>query len=151
MTLQFISAEEIVHFHDKLLKATPGVPGMPDRGRAEALLYRVLNKHVYEGVDDLYLLAAMHLLAISRGHIFNDGKKRTALFVTLVFLRRNGIILPGNSSFVELTVSAAAGRLSLEEIAAQLRMTSSGHNSFTSSSRSCHLTVIFLSFAHVMF
>lgn len=95
---------------------------MPDRGRAEALLYRVLNKHVYDGVNDVFLLAAMHLLAISRGHIFNDGNKRTALFITLLFLRRNGINLPSQSHFVELTVNAAAGRLSVEDIAEQLRL-----------------------------
>lgn len=94
---------------------------MVDPGRAEALLYRVLNKYKYEGVNDLWLLAAMHLLAISRGHIFNDGNKRTALFITLLFLKRNGITLPANPAFVELTVAAAAGQLSLEEIARQLR------------------------------
>lgn len=121
MTLQFISAEEIVLFHDRILKTTPGVQGMPDRGRAEALLYRVLNKHMYEGGNDVYLLAAMHLLAISRGHIFNDGNKRTALFITLLFLRRNGINLPGKSDFVDLTVDAAAGKISIEEIAERLR------------------------------
>lgn len=93
MTLQFISAEEIVLFHDKLLSVTPGVAGIPDPGRAEALLYRVLNKYEYEGVTDVWMLAAMHLLAISRGHIFNDGNKRTALFITLLFLKRNGISL----------------------------------------------------------
>ncbi|MFT2520109.1 type II toxin-antitoxin system death-on-curing family toxin, partial [Escherichia coli] len=107
MTIQFISAEEIIYFHDKLLSVTPGVTGMSDPGRAEALLYRVLNKYEYEGVSDLWLLAAMHLLAISRGHIFNDGNKRTALFITLLFLKRNGIILAANPEFVELTVDVA--------------------------------------------
>ncbi|QMI03560.1 type II toxin-antitoxin system death-on-curing family toxin [Citrobacter sp. RHB25-C09] len=121
MTLQFISAEEIVRFHDKLLSVTPGVPGMPDPGRAEALLYRVLNKYEYEGIADVWILAAMHLLAISRGHIFNDGNKRTALFITLLFLKRNGISLKANPDFVEMTVEAAAGRLSLEEIVQRLR------------------------------
>ncbi|WP_222889335.1 type II toxin-antitoxin system death-on-curing family toxin [Enterobacter sp. C2] len=121
MTLQFISAEEIIRFHDKLLSVTPGVAGMPDPGRAEALLYRVLNKHEYEGISDIWTLAAMHLLAISRGHIFNDGNKRTALFITLLFLKRNGISLPANANYVDLTVAAAAGQLSLEEIALRLR------------------------------
>ncbi|WP_049292573.1 type II toxin-antitoxin system death-on-curing family toxin [Franconibacter helveticus] len=121
MTLQFISAEEIVLFHDKLLSVTPGVAGMADSGRAEALLYRVLNKYEYEGITDIWLLAAMHLLAISRGHIFNDGNKRTALFITLLFLKRNGITLPANSAYVQMTVDAAAGLLSLEEIAQRLR------------------------------
>ncbi|MGY6027457.1 type II toxin-antitoxin system death-on-curing family toxin [Phytobacter sp. AG2a] len=121
MMIQFISAEEIIRFHDKLLQVTPGVPGMPDPGRAEALLYRVLNKYEYEGMNDVWQLAAMHLLAISRGHIFNDGNKRTALFITLLFLKRNGIVLSANNAFVELTVDAAAGRLSVDDIAQTLR------------------------------
>ncbi len=122
MTIQFISAEEIVRFHDRILRITPGVEGMSDPGRAEALLHRVLNKHLYEDVNDIYLLAAMHLMAISRGHIFNDGNKRMALFITLLFLRRNNIELPANADFVDLTVGAAAGLLSVEDIAAKLRI-----------------------------
>ena len=121
MTIHFISAEEMIRFHDRLLDVTPGVAGMPDPGRAEALMYRVLNKYEYEGIDDIWQLAAMHLLAISRGHVFNDGNKRTALFITLLFLKRNGISLASNPTCVELTVDAAAGRLSLEEIVARLR------------------------------
>lgn len=121
MTIHFVSAEEMIRFHDKLLEVTPGVAGMSDRGRAEALIYRVLNKYEYEGVNDLWLLAAMHLLAISRGHIFNDGNKRTALFITLLFLKRNGITLAANPAWVDMTVDAAAGRLSPEDIAARLR------------------------------
>jgi len=121
MTLQFISAEEIIQFHDRLLSVTAGVPGMPDAGRAEALLYRVLNKYEYEGVTDVWMLAAMHLLAISRGHIFNDGNKRTALFITLLFLKRNGITLAANPDFVEMTVQAAAGNLSLDAIVQRLK------------------------------
>lgn len=95
---------------------------MSDPGRAEALLHRVLNKHLYEDVNNIYLLAAMHLMAISRGHIFNDGNKRMALFITLLFLRRNNIELPANADFVDLTVGAAAGLLSVEDIAAKLRI-----------------------------
>ncbi|HIB6560079.1 TPA: type II toxin-antitoxin system death-on-curing family toxin [Klebsiella pneumoniae] len=121
MTLQIISAEEIIQLHDRLLRVTPGVAGMPDPGRAEAIMYRVLNKIEYEGVTDVWRLAAMHLLAISRGHIFNDGNKRTALFITLLFLKRNGIILPANPDFVGMTVEAAAGQLTLEQIVARLR------------------------------
>ncbi|EOT7314670.1 type II toxin-antitoxin system death-on-curing family toxin [Salmonella enterica subsp. enterica serovar Braenderup] len=121
MTLQLISAEEIIQFHDRLLRVTPGVTGMPDPGRAEALMYRILNQIEYEGVTDVWLLAAMHLLTISRGYIFNDGNKRTALFITLLFLKRNGISLAANPDFVDMTVDAAAGRLTLEQIAVRLR------------------------------
>lgn len=120
MNLQIISAEEIIAFHDRLLRVTPGVVGMPDPGRAEALMYRVLNRIEYEGVTDVWQLAAMHLLVISRGHIFNDGNKRTALFITLLFLKRNGIALAANPDFVAMTVEAAAGQLTLEQIASRL-------------------------------
>lgn len=121
MTLQLISAEEIIQFHDRLLRVTPGVTGMPDPGRAEALMYRVLNQIEYEEVTDVWLLATMHLLTISRGYIFNDGNKRTALFITLLFLKRNGISFAANPDFVDMTVDAAAGRLTLEQIAVRLR------------------------------
>lgn len=109
MTIRFISAEEVIAFHDRILDATPGVKGMPDPGRAGALMHRVLNQHVYENVSDLFELAAVHLLAISRGHIFNDGNKRTALFITLLFLRRNGIEIQSSDLLIDLTVKTASG------------------------------------------
>ncbi|EMM7670622.1 type II toxin-antitoxin system death-on-curing family toxin [Citrobacter freundii] len=84
-------------------------------------MYRVLNQIECEGVTDVCRLVAMHLLAISRGHIFNDGNKRTALFITLLFLKRNGIVLSANPDFVAMTVEAAAGQLTLEQIAHRLR------------------------------
>ena len=76
-------------------------------------MYRVLNQIECEGVTDVWRLVAMHLLAmhllaISRGHIFNDGNKRTALFIPLLFLKRNGIALSANPDFVAMTVEAAA-------------------------------------------
>ncbi|MGS9184144.1 type II toxin-antitoxin system death-on-curing family toxin, partial [Salmonella enterica subsp. enterica serovar Infantis] len=69
---------------------------------------------------DVWLLAAMHLLAISLWHIFNDGNKLKALFITLLFLKRNGISLAANPDFVDMKVDAAAGRLTLEKIAVSL-------------------------------
>lgn len=116
MTIRFISAEEVIAFHDRIVSVTPGVKGMPDQGRAQALIHRVLNQHISEDVDDVFKLAAIHLLAISRGHIFNDGNKRTALFTTLLFLRRNGIEIPGNEAMVDLTVEVAKGNVSVESI-----------------------------------
>jgi len=43
-----------------------------------------------------------------------------ALFITLLFRKRNGKTLPADPAFVDITV-AAAGQLCLEEIARQLR------------------------------
>ncbi|WMU72769.1 type II toxin-antitoxin system death-on-curing family toxin [Enterobacter bugandensis] len=123
--MKWISAQEVIAFHDRLLAALPGVQGMPEPGRAEAIIYRVQNQLYYEGVEDIHELAAMYLVAISRGHIFNDGNKRTAFFVAMTFLNRNGIqIRDEGNELEELTVSAATGSVTTEQITAVFRQLS---------------------------
>lgn len=120
--MKWVSAQEVIAFHDRLLAVLPGIKGMPEPQRAEAIICRVQNQLYYEGVKDIFALAAIYLIAISRGHIFNDGKKRTAFFVTMVFLNRNGIaIRDEDNELEELTVSAAIGDATTEVIAAVLR------------------------------
>ncbi|MGK3142277.1 type II toxin-antitoxin system death-on-curing family toxin [Pantoea sp. C2G6] len=120
--MKWVSAQEVIAFHDRLLATLPGVQGMPEPERAEAIICRVQNQLYYEDVNDLYELAAIYLIAIARGHIFNDGNKRTAFFVTMVFLNRNGIaVRDEDDELEELTVSAATGAVSSGEVAAVLR------------------------------
>lgn len=120
--MKWVSAQEVIAFHDRLLAVLPGIKGMPEPQRAEAIIYRVQNQLYNEGVEDIFVLAAIYLIAISRGHIFNDGNRRTAFFVTMVFLNRNGIaIRDEDNELEELTVSAATGDATTEVIAAVLR------------------------------
>ncbi|OON38449.1 death-on-curing family protein [Izhakiella australiensis] len=123
--MKWISAQEVIAFHERLLTVLTGVQGMPEPGRAEAIIYRVQNQLYYEGVEDIHELAAMYLIAIARGHIFNDGNKRTAFFVAVAFLNRNGIrIRDEGNELEELTVSAATGAVTTAQIAAVLRQLS---------------------------
>ncbi|MCG3470256.1 type II toxin-antitoxin system death-on-curing family toxin [Xenorhabdus bovienii] len=118
----WVSAQEVIAFHDHLLRRFPGVTGMPDSSRAEALIYRVQNRTHYEGVTDVFELAATYWVAISRGHIFNDGNKRTAFFVTMTFLYRNGIKIRDNDNTLEnLTVEAATGEKTVNQLTQHLR------------------------------
>jgi death-on-curing protein len=123
--MKLVSAQEVIEFHDRLIARDGGVEGMSDTGRAEAIIHRVLNKHHYEGVNDLYDLAAIYWVAIARGHIFNDGNKRTSMFITQIFLKRNGISLPVSGTtkqaMVELTVKAATGDMKYFDLAEALR------------------------------
>ncbi len=67
-------------------------------------------------------MAATYWVAIARGHIFNDGNKRTAFFVTMTFLYRNGINIRDNDNTLEnLTVEAATGEKTVDQLAQQLR------------------------------
>jgi death-on-curing protein len=118
----WISAQEVIGFHDRILRQSPGVTGMPDPGRAEALIHRVQNQALYQGVTDIFELAAIYWIAIARGHIFNDGNKRTAIFVTMAFLYRNGIKIQDIDNTLEnLTVEAATGEKAVLQLAHCLR------------------------------
>ncbi|WP_312951175.1 type II toxin-antitoxin system death-on-curing family toxin [Superficieibacter sp.] len=120
--MKWISAQEVIAFHDRILRYLPGVTGMPDAGRADAIIYRVQNRAHYEGVSDVFELAATYWVAIARGHIFNDGNKRTSFFVTMAFLRRNGVLVADEGNELEeLTVQAATGEKTVEQLSAILR------------------------------
>ncbi|MGA3688695.1 MULTISPECIES: type II toxin-antitoxin system death-on-curing family toxin [Serratia] len=60
-------------------------------------------------------------IAISHGHIFLDGNKRTAFQSMALFLGINGIALREDAELVEITVEAAQGRLNVEQAAEHLR------------------------------
>ncbi|HCR3467864.1 TPA: type II toxin-antitoxin system death-on-curing family toxin [Proteus mirabilis] len=118
----WVSAQEVIAFHDRILQRFPGVAGMSDPGRAEALIYRVQNRKHYEGITDVFELAATYWVAIARGHIFNDGNKRTAFFVTMTFLYRNGIRIHDTGNMLEnLTVEAATGEKTVDQLAKHLQ------------------------------
>lgn len=96
--------------------------GLSDPGRAQALIFRVQNRVHYEGVTDLFELAAIYWVAIARGRIFHDGNKRTAFFVTMTFLWRNGIrIHDTDNTLKDLTVEAATGEKTVDQLAQRLR------------------------------
>lgn len=118
----WVSAQEVIAFHDRILQRFPGVVGMSDPGRAEALIYRVQNRKHYEGITDVFELAATYWVAIARGYIFNDGNKRTAFFVTMTFLYRNGIRIRDTGNMLEnLTVEAATGEKTVDQLAKHLQ------------------------------
>ncbi|MEM5717666.1 type II toxin-antitoxin system death-on-curing family toxin [Proteus mirabilis] len=118
----WVSAQEVIAFHDRILQRFPGVAGMSDPGRAEALIYRVQNRKHDEGITDVFELAATYWVAIARGYIFNDGNKRTAFFVTMTFLYRNGIRIRDTDNMLEnLTVEAATGEKTVDQLAKHLQ------------------------------
>ncbi|ECG2272496.1 type II toxin-antitoxin system death-on-curing family toxin [Salmonella enterica subsp. enterica serovar Eastbourne] len=123
--MKLVSSQEVIEFHDRLIIRDGGVPGMAEPGRADAIIHRVLNMHYYEGITDVYDLASVYLVAIARGHIFNDANKRTALFVAQVFLKRNGIeIISSRISFDEmqiLTINAATGEYTWKMVSDHLK------------------------------
>ncbi|HHK9580450.1 type II toxin-antitoxin system death-on-curing family toxin [Citrobacter sp. Cb008] len=121
MNYNFLAPELVIQLHDSILAITKGLPGVKEPELVEAVCSHVLNLAHYEGIDDVYTLAAMYLVAIARGHVFNDANKRTAAAAALFFLADNGIDTPDFMRLSEPTVLAAQGLMTVDDIAAVLR------------------------------
>lgn len=121
--INFLTAKDVINIHDRMISAYGGLEGYADAGRIESMVTRILNRHVYEGEHDVYVLAAAYLLAIARGHCFNDANKRTAFASGMLFLRRNGILVHFSGEHEDLTVRAAKGEEDVWGIADALRTT----------------------------
>ncbi|CCD36021.1 Death on curing protein, Doc toxin [Candidatus Paraburkholderia kirkii UZHbot1] len=118
-----LDAQYVITVHDRILLAEGGLPGFGQAGigGVEAVLARVENHAHYAGLDDVFGIAAMYAVAIARGHVFNDGNKRTALVCALTFLSLEGYNLPPSPeieyNLVEVMVEVAEGRVEREDLA----------------------------------
>ena len=87
-----VSAEVVIALHDDLL-STAEIPALARDKSLEGALARVDRRIAYGLIEDAFALAAAYAAAISQGHRFNDGNKRTALQVMDVILTTHGLEL----------------------------------------------------------
>lgn len=79
---------EAVHLDQ--LRTHGGMPGLRDEGALQSALARPRNKLAYARRTDHATLAAAYAFGLARNHPFNDGNKRIAFLVAVVFLGLNG-------------------------------------------------------------
>ena len=84
----------------------------------EAALHRVQMYGHYDGLDDVFGIAALYAVAIARGHVFNDGNKRTGLTCALAYLEQQHINIPKTPQLEDLMVEVAKGTFDHEDLAA---------------------------------
>lgn len=103
----------VIAIHDEIIAEFGGLPGFAASGRGgvESALQRIENWAVYEGLDDVFAIAAMYAVAIARGHVFNDANKRTGLACALVYLEEQGVMLPKTAELEQVMVDVAKGDL----------------------------------------
>lgn len=110
-----------MHIHDLVLARYGGCPGCPDPERVFAMLGRVRSYEFYEGVTDVFALAAIYWVSIARGHAFADGNKRTAVAVSLLFLHRNAVAAFSRPELESVAVEVASGQKTAADLADFLR------------------------------
>lgn len=116
--IRYLSLEQVEEIHRVMIQRFGGLGGIRD----ENLLMSALEapKASFAGCElypSILEKAAVYLYHLVKNHPFTDGNKRTAYFVTLLFLEANGIDCRFEKTDLEdVVVRTAAGMLSKEQL-----------------------------------
>lgn len=118
--MKYLSPEQVLFIHSRLIDATGGIHGVRDTGLLQSAVSRPRatfgGKEIY---PDLFHKAAALMESLARNHPFIDGNKRTSITASGIFLSMNGYKLNCPAKGLErFTLSVATGSASLEEAAA---------------------------------
>ncbi len=84
--VQFLSSDELLEIHAKLIERYGGPAGIRDAGLLESALFRPQTGYY----NDLAEMGAALFESLILNYPFVDGNKRMAFFGTDVFFRLNG-------------------------------------------------------------
>ena len=87
--IQFLSLDEAIVIHTRLIDKFGGASGIRDLGLLESALYRPQTGYY----DDLIHMSSALFESLLMNYPFVDGNKRVAFFTTDIFLRINGVKL----------------------------------------------------------
>lgn len=121
--MQYITAEELLFFHFKVIDDFGGSHGVRDEGRLESVLVVpkqiVFDQELYRSVHEK---SAVYLRNIIADHPFVDGNKRSAVTCAVIFLKRNGAGLSATTKELEdIAVQVAVEHLEIRVISAWLK------------------------------
>jgi death-on-curing protein len=121
--MTFLTVEQILFLHARLVDETGGSHGVRDLGLLLSAAGR--PQAGFEGQDlypDPFSKAAALLDSLIRNHPFIDGNKRTGVAAAGLFLVRNGYRLTASNPDLEgLAMAVAQSKISPEEIATWLK------------------------------
>lgn len=120
--IDFITIEQAINVHDRLLEQHGGLHGIRDAGLLASALE--MPKASMFGEDlhpTLFDKAAAYLFHLVKNHPFNDGNKRTGAFIAILFLRMNAINIKVDLKLYEdLVLLTANGLANKAQISAFL-------------------------------
>jgi death-on-curing protein len=114
---EWLDEQDVMKIHGLQITEHGGSDGVRDMGLLQSALARPQNAFHYNKIVALTRLAAAYAFGIAKNHAFIDGNKRTALVVSLTFLRVNGYTLSSTQEENYFTfLSLAEGSLSEEAL-----------------------------------
>lgn len=121
--MKFISLEEVLAIHDRMLEIGGGKEGIQNFTLFHSAVER--PKAQYGGkflYNSLWLAGAALLQSLVKNHPFVDGNKRTAFFSTMRLLYKNGFQLKAdNSKIIKLMIAVSIGNKTVKQIAKWLK------------------------------
>lgn len=114
----FLSAEQILAIHQRVIDVFGGDPGVRDQGLLESAT--AMPRAVFAGEflhKSMADMAAAYHFHICRNHPFMDGNKRTAVAAAEVFLHVNGYELTADDdTLIAITLKVADGTASKQQL-----------------------------------
>ena len=119
----YLTAEQVLFIHYRLVSETGGEHGVRDIGLLESAVAR--PKATFDGQElytNIFEKAAALMESLVNNHPFIDGNKRTGIACTVLFLRQNGITFSAKNSDLErFTLRVASSKSKPPEIAKWLK------------------------------
>ena len=114
----FLSVDDVLAIHRRVIDEFGGDPGLRDRGLLESAV--AMPQSTFDGEElhaGLAEKAAAYHYHLCANHAFMDGNKRVAVAAAEVFLLLNGFELVASDDEIEkLTLGVAGGQLSKEQV-----------------------------------
>lgn len=89
MELIFFPFERVIEINTQILTTEPGMKGPVNIPILQGALARIDNAIAYNGLDDVFEIAAKYTASIAQGDALPDANKRTGLAVGLEYLSLN--------------------------------------------------------------
>lgn len=122
----YLSAEQILFIHARLVQETGGENGIRDLGLLRSAAAR--PQATFDQADlypEIFSKAAALFQSLVNNHPFVDGNKRTGITSTVLFLQLNGYSFQtSQDEMVSFSLSVAQGAETIESISAWLAMCS---------------------------
>jgi death-on-curing protein len=119
----FLTAQQILFIHARLIDATGGEHGIRDLGLLESAVAR--PQATFDGKElypDLFQKAAALMESLAQNHPFVDGNKPTAITACALFMQQNGRRLQTTNKALEaFTLQVVNARPSIDEITSWFR------------------------------
>lgn len=92
--------ERVIEINTFILESEPGMKGVIDIPKLQGALGRIDNAILYDGLDDVFEIAAKYTSSISIAHALPDANKRTGLVVGLEYLSLNEYELTNDNDLI---------------------------------------------------